>query len=294
MMIRNKPYSTKSFGRQIESRGLGFSFSLSVFAFSSHPERRCGIRSRRDPLIVCVQRGRVAMVFVERARARNDTERKRRAIFRMVRAKRSGGDRRAVCARAARGGTASRGDAQSRLSQSSADIRAITLSTVLKISSGARGVAPQTVIDNVRRPIRHRSYFLFARYTAARKSLDLACRGHVKEKLNVPPSRGSRRFESPLSPPPRSSGSVVLRSVGTARCARWVWRFVSETTCSDGFRSGKNGGVHRPLCVPWLSHETTINQLSIYNVHWCVAKDSPHFPCFRNQRNGNINTRVVC
>lgn len=89
----------------------------------------------------------------------DDTERASGTIFRMVRAKRRGGDGRAVCARAARGGTASRGDAQSRLSQSSADIRAITLSTVLKISSGARGVAPHTVIDNVCPPIRHRSTF---------------------------------------------------------------------------------------------------------------------------------------
>lgn len=47
-MIRNKPYSTKSFGRQIESRGLGLSSSFSFLRVSSHPERRCGIRSRRD------------------------------------------------------------------------------------------------------------------------------------------------------------------------------------------------------------------------------------------------------
>lgn len=84
-------------------------------------------------------------------------ERERGTFFRMVRAKQSGGDGRAVCARAARDGTASRGDAQSRLSQSSADIRAITLSTVLKISSSACAVALHLVIDNVRRPIRHRS-----------------------------------------------------------------------------------------------------------------------------------------
>lgn len=44
------------------------------------------------------------------------------------------GDRRAVDAGATHDRTASRGDAQSRPSQSSADIRAITLSTVLKIS----------------------------------------------------------------------------------------------------------------------------------------------------------------
>lgn len=74
------------------------------------------------------------------------------------------GDGRAVCARAARGRTASRGDAQSRLSQSSADIRAITLSTVLKISSGARGVVPCTVIDNVRRSCRPSIDGQFARY----------------------------------------------------------------------------------------------------------------------------------
>jgi len=46
---------------------------------------------------------------------------------------RDGGDKRAVDAGATRDRTASRGDAQSRPSQSSADIRAITLSTVLKI-----------------------------------------------------------------------------------------------------------------------------------------------------------------
>lgn len=52
-----------------------------------------------------------------------------------------GGDERAVGAGATRDRTASRGDAQSRPSQSSADIRAITLSTVLKISgSRARAV----------------------------------------------------------------------------------------------------------------------------------------------------------
>lgn len=43
------------------------------------------------------------------------------------------GDERAADASATRDRTASRGDAQSRRSQSSADIRAITLSTVLKI-----------------------------------------------------------------------------------------------------------------------------------------------------------------
>lgn len=61
---------------------------------------------------------------------------------------RAGGDKRAVDAGATRDGTASRGDAQSRPSQSGADIRAITLSTVLKIPrscscralAGARGV----------------------------------------------------------------------------------------------------------------------------------------------------------
>lgn len=89
-------------------------------------------------------------------RVRSNEEGERGAFFRMVRAKHSGGDGRAVCARAARDGTASRGDAQSRLSQSSADIRAITLSTVLKISS-ACGVALHLVIDNVRRLTRHRS-----------------------------------------------------------------------------------------------------------------------------------------
>lgn len=90
-------------------------------------------------------------------RVRSNEEGERGTFFRMVRAKQSGGDGRAVCARAARDGTASRGDAQSRLSQSSADIRAITLSTVLKISSSACVVALHLVIDNVRRPIRHRS-----------------------------------------------------------------------------------------------------------------------------------------
>lgn len=59
------------------------------------------------------------------AREGGDREDRRRA---------RGGDRRAVGACATRDGTASRGDAQSRPSQSSADIRAITLSTVLKIS----------------------------------------------------------------------------------------------------------------------------------------------------------------
>ena len=78
MMIRNKPYSTKSFGRQIEFRGLGLSLSLSLspsvcaLAFSSHPKRRCGIRSRRDSLIVCVQRGPSGD-----GRATNGRERKR-------------------------------------------------------------------------------------------------------------------------------------------------------------------------------------------------------------------------
>jgi len=51
---------------------------------------------------------------------------------------RSGGEERAVDASATRDRTASRGDAQSRPSQSSADIRAITLSTVLKILVRAR------------------------------------------------------------------------------------------------------------------------------------------------------------
>lgn len=64
-----------------------------------------------------------------------------------------GGDKRAVDAGATRDRTASRGDAQSRPSQSSADIRAITLSTVLKISRCvlvSRSLA-HAVIDNARR-----------------------------------------------------------------------------------------------------------------------------------------------
>lgn len=52
-----------------------------------------------------------------------------------------GGDERAADASATRDRTASRGDAQSRPSQSSADIRAITLSTVLKIPVRAFVVA---------------------------------------------------------------------------------------------------------------------------------------------------------
>lgn len=53
---------------------------------------------------------------------------------------RYGGEERAVDASATRDRTASRGDAQSRPLQSSADIRAITLSTVLKILVRARAV----------------------------------------------------------------------------------------------------------------------------------------------------------
>lgn len=62
-----------------------------------------------------------------------------------------GGDERVADAGATCDRAASRGDAQSRPSQSGADIRAITLSTVLKIPAGARARATHrhAVIDNV-------------------------------------------------------------------------------------------------------------------------------------------------
>lgn len=53
----------------------------------------------------------------------------------------AGGDERAADAGATCDRAASRGDAQSRSSQSGADIRAITLSTVLKILARARARA---------------------------------------------------------------------------------------------------------------------------------------------------------